>query len=213
MGHVPRTQSGSSRQTPSSSESASSSSVRSSLIDGEDVSRREPGSGSAWKRGTTLQVSGVRRTIRLFAQQTLLAWVCLLVTAVGCADESSAKSLRAQQRSVAGTVPAEFSFEETAAILAPLEILLEPLQEQDRHALLTPSDFDKLLQGRMDRNPTWRVLSVHVAMVTMPNAKFDLYGLPMYVVEITGPETGNCFDLYYATDGSYWGLVVLPSHA
>ena len=71
--------------------------------------------------------------------------------------------------------------------------------------MLTPSDFDKLLQGRMDRNPTWRVLSVHVAMVTMPNAKFDLYGLPMYVVEITGPETGNCFDLYYATDGSYWG--------
>jgi hypothetical protein len=88
-------------------------------------------------------------------------------------------------------------------MLAPHEILLGPLHEQE--GLLTASEFDDTLEGRMSHHPDWRVLSVHLAMVDMPNAHFELFDLPMYVVEITGPETGNCLDLYHATDGGYWG--------
>jgi hypothetical protein len=52
--------------------------------------------------------------------RSLLAWGCLLLTAVGCADEYSAIPTERRERSVAGTVPAEFSFEETAAITGSL---------------------------------------------------------------------------------------------
>jgi hypothetical protein len=57
----------------------------------------------------------------------------------------------------------------------------------------------------MERHHLWRVLSVHPAIVDMPDPHSEIFDRPMYVVEITGPRTGNCFDLYDAMSGDYAG--------
>lgn len=98
---------------------------------------------------------------------------------------------------------ARFSFEEAASLLKDREILLTPLQVDG--TVLSSSEFAPLLAKRMDRHPSWKVLSTHLAQVDMPNPHFNIYDQPTYVVEISGPRTGNCSDFYLATDGDYRG--------
>src|SRR5918994_1015188 len=99
------------------------------------------------------------------------------------------------------TVPVEFSFDDTGALLAEREIFLEPLSEHELEGLLTEGAFRERLDARMEEHPRWRVLSVHVASMDMPDPHFEIFDQPTYVVEITGPQTGNCFDFYLATSG------------
>lgn len=35
----------------------------------------------------------------------------------------------------------------------------------------------------------------------MPNPPFQISNQPTYVVEVTGPATGNCFEFYLAANG------------
>ncbi|CAN5710387.1 hypothetical protein BH18ACT17_BH18ACT17_08680 [soil metagenome] len=112
------------------------------------------------------------------------------------------------------TEPAEFSFDDTAALLAERRIFLEPLPEDKREGLLTERAFEKLLDSRMEEHPRWRVLSVHLASVDIPDGHFEIFDQPTYVVEITGPETGNCFDFYLAANGdSQLGACFYPTRS
>lgn len=99
--------------------------------------------------------------------------------------------------------PPRFSFEDTAALLEDRDIYLSALAE-DRRVL--PRDrFEEILRRRMREHPSWEVLSVHLAEVDMPNPHFKIYDQATYVVEVTGPSTGNCFDFHLATTGRYRG--------
>ena len=124
-----------------------------------------------------------------------------------------ALTLAACQPSEPGEVakgPRRFSFEDTASLLKERNILLRPLEE---HAsVVDRADFDRMLQRRMQRHPTWEVLSVHLAELDMPNPHFKIYDQPTYVVEVTGPSTGNCFDFHLATSGRYEGSACFYPH-
>lgn len=103
------------------------------------------------------------------------------------------------------TEPAEFSFKDTAALLAERKVFLEQLPEDEREGLLTKRAFRRRLDADMEEHPRLRVLSVHVASLDVPEPHFETHDQPTYVVEITGLKTGNCFDFYLATNGDYQG--------
>jgi hypothetical protein len=88
--------------------------------------------------------------------------------------------------------------------LAERDVVLDPIPESERDGLLEEGAFTRILERRMDRYPGWRVLSVHLAEMDLPS-RFETNVRPTYIVEITGPRTGNCFDFYLATDGDYRG--------
>lgn len=143
----------------------------------------------------------------MLERRSLLVSASLLLAQVGCVnqpagDVSDGRTVEYQQTD---TEPAEFSFDDTAALLAEREIFLEPLSEHEREGLLTERAFGKRLDAVMEEHPRWRVLSVHLASMDMPAPQFETFDQPTYVVEITGPETGNCFDFYLATNGDYEG--------
>ena len=143
---------------------------------------------------------------RLNARSLLVSAVLLLVP-VGCAGQPAGDVLdgRTVESQQTETEPADFSFDDTAALLAERRIFLEPLPVDKRERLLTERAFGKRLDARMEEHPHWRELSVHLASVDMPDGHFEIFDQPTYVVEITGPETGNCFDFYLATNGDYEG--------
>ena len=126
----------------------------------------------------------------------------LLAVAVPCAlmaaaCEPSEPSLNQAKR------PERFSFEETALLLEERNILLRPLEY--RPGLVDPASFERMLRRRMQRHPSWEILSVHLAEMDLPNPHFEIYDQPTYVVEVTGPSTGNCFDFHLASTGRYEG--------
>lgn len=137
--------------------------------------------------------------------RSLLVLAFLLVAPAGCGSRSAddVSDGRAVERQQTDTEPAEFSLDDTAALLAERRIFLEPLPGDKREGLLTERAFGKLLDARMEEHPHWRELSVHLASVDMPDGHFEIFDQPTYVVEVTGPETGNCFDFYLATNGDY----------
>lgn len=86
-------------------------------------------------------------------------------------------------------------------MLAEREIFIEPIAAEEQDGLLNGEALDRALAERTARHPYWQVLSVHLAEVDIPDGHFEIYDRPSYLVEITGPKTGNCFYFYYATDG------------
>ena len=131
----------------------------------------------------------------------LVVAACALM-AVAC--ESTKPSIEPLKRS------RPFSFEETASLLKERNILLRPLDE--RPGLVERGRFERMLGRRMQRHPSWKVLSVHLAEIDMPNPHFEIYDQPTYVVEVTGPSTGNCFDFHLATTGRYEGGACFYPH-
>lgn len=140
--------------------------------------------------------------IRIAILRTFLA---VFVLACGIACTTVPPDPRPSADPPSPTAPVPFSFEDTASLLAPREILLTPLLDPRADDLVPPRVFHRRLRTRMLRHAGWRVLSVHPAIVDMPNPHFMRFDMPMYVVEITGPETGNCFDFYDAETGGYEG--------
>jgi hypothetical protein len=106
-----------------------------------------------------------------------------------------------QVDSPTSTTSAEFSFEEAASLLAQREIVVTPIPSDQQAGLLDPDAFAAVLDEWMSHHPHWHVLSAHLGMVDVANAHFNISNRPSYFVEITGPETGNCFYFIEATDG------------
>ena len=106
--------------------------------------------------------------------------------------------------------PPRFSFEETAALLEEREVLLSPLDESSD--VVERQRMEKIVRKRLKGHSSWEVLSMHLAEVDMPNPHFEIYDQPTYVVEVTGPSTGNCFDFYLATTGRYQGGACFYPH-
>ena len=134
---------------------------------------------------------------------SILLSVLLLLASVGCANQHAGNVRDGQtiESAESRAVPAAFGFEDTAALLAERGIVLKPIPENEREGLLTEDVFRQRLDEIMEEHSHWGVLSVHLGSVDVPDGHFNISNQPTYVVEITGPATGNCFDLYLATNG------------
>jgi hypothetical protein len=134
--------------------------------------------------------------------------VCLVLLGVTCDRGDATRAPTSTAAKGAPGTPAEFSFQEAANLLAQREILVRSIAPE----LLDLDAFDVVLGEWMSHHPHWQVLSVHLGMVDVPNAHFNISNRPSYFVEITGPETGNCFYLFHATDGQeYLGACFYPT--
>lgn len=127
--------------------------------------------------------------------------ICLLLLVVACARGDGAGATTSAASSPTPNTPAEFSFDEAADLLARREIFLTPVPVNQQAGLLDLDTFDAVLDDWMSQHPRWKVLSIHLGELDMPDARFNISNRLSYFVEITGPETGNCFYVFYATDG------------
>jgi hypothetical protein len=133
------------------------------------------------------------------------------VIRIGVAGAPTPSSIDASPSAVH---PAEFSFEEAAALLAEREMFVKPIPSDQQQGLLDQDAFDRILQEWMVHHPHWRVLSVHLGELDFMNGHFNISNRPSYFVEITGPETGNCFYFYDATDGQeFLGACFYPARS
>jgi hypothetical protein len=141
-----------------------------------------------------------------------------LWSAFCCSEPDAAEAMQAAPPSSGAASstrnpPAEFSFEEAADLLAQREIFVTPISADQQAGLLDLNAFEAVLDDWMSHHPHWKVLSVHLGELDLQNAHFDISNRPSYFVEITGPETGNCFYLFDATDGEeFLGACFYPIH-
>jgi hypothetical protein len=134
-------------------------------------------------------------------QRRLAVVVCFLLLGAGCGKADAAHSPSSGAASSTRNPPAEFSFEEAADLLAQREIFVTRISADQQAGLLDLNAFEAVLDDWMSHHPHWKVLSVHLGELDLQNGHFDISNRPSYFVDITGPETGNCFYLFDATDG------------
>lgn len=123
---------------------------------------------------------------------------------------SACPSSRSVPSSTSEEPPARFSFADTAALLEEREILLSPIEATPD--VVARERIEEIVRKRLREHPSWEHLSVHLAEVDMPNPHFEIYDQLTYVVEVTGPSTGNCFEFYLATTGRYQGGACFYPH-
>jgi hypothetical protein len=146
-------------------------------------------------------------------QRRLAVVVCFLLLGAGCGGCDAARAPSSGAASSTRNPPAEFSFEEAADLLAQREIFVTPISADQQASLLDLNAFEAVLDDWMSHHPHWKVLSVHLGELDLQNAHFDISNRPSYFVEITGPETGNCFYLFDAADGEeFLGACFYPIH-
>jgi hypothetical protein len=115
-------------------------------------------------------------------------------------------------RSPTPNTPAEFSFDEASDLLAQREVFVRAIPPNHQAGLLDRNAFAAVLDDWMTHHPHWQVLSVHLGEIDVQNAHFNISNRASYFVEITGPETGNCFYFFYATDGEeFLGACFYPT--
>jgi hypothetical protein len=147
--------------------------------------------------------------------RAVAAFVCLMLLGAACGTRDSTTLAPTPSTAKAALdSPVEFSIEEAANLLAQREILVRPLALDQHAGLLDRDAFDVLLGEWMKHHPHWQVLSVHLGIVNMPDERFSISNRPSYFVEIAGPETGNCFYLFSATDGEeFLGACFYPTRS
>jgi hypothetical protein len=154
-----------------------------------------------------------RHVVGEVVQRRLAVVVCFLLLGAGCGGGDAARAPSSGAASSTRNPPAEFSFEEAADLLAQREIFVTPISADQQARLLDLNAFEAVLDDWMSHHPHWKVLSVHLGELDLQNAHFDISNRPSYFVEITGPETGNCFYLFDAADGEeFLGACFYPIH-
>jgi hypothetical protein len=140
--------------------------------------------------------------------------ICFLLLGATCEKGEAAHPPSTAAPSSSKQQPAEFSFAEAATLLAERKMFVEPIPADQQQGLLDRTEFDRDLQEWMAHHPHWKVLSVHLGELDMPDGHFNISNRPSYFVEITGPETGNCFYFHDATDGQeFLGACFYPARS
>ncbi len=151
-----------------------------------------------WNRSPLRVVLDVCRDLALWSRS---CWWAFALSACDTGEVREPRSSTIRRSPSPPAKPVLLGFVETSALLEEREILLNPLPGSVD--VMSNDAFSRRLEQRLSRHPSWEVLSVHLGEVDLVNPHFNRYNEPMYVVEITGPRTGNCLDLYDAIDGEY----------
>jgi hypothetical protein len=140
--------------------------------------------------------------------------ICLFLLGATC-ERGEAAHPGSSSAPSASEGPAEFSFAETARLLAERKLLVHPIPATERQGVLSRGVFRHVLRHWMAHHPYWDVLSLHLGELNAHvDAHLDISNRPSYFVEITGPRTGNCFYFYDATDGEeFLGACFYPSRS